>query len=589
MSSLKFNRVRICSEAEQAALEMTFHARKTLLWGPNGAGKSAILKSVFRAFDAEPHGRLPGWDYDAIVAVDFEVGGRELTTVRKGDLRALFEGDLLIAACTSSAQWNAVFAREVAFDLRLLDRSGTFRHAAPANFFLPFFINQDGSFGSSWDTFDSLKQFQSAPLHTLEYFAKVQAPRYFELKASEQGFKAKESQLRVEISTLQRTRTRVKKNLRTIPIKLSQQEFQREVTDLTAQLQQLSHEQDTLRKSMVEDQELLTGLERQISLSTAALKEHGADFKFAADANVEQGHFVCPTCHAEHEDSFHMYLGLSEDARELNDLKARLQDIAVTARGRLDRNRRKAAALKEQFANVQSLLTTKRGKFTFDDFIKSRGAFAADSQLAHEEEAVSKELEKQLSALRDIKLDLKALKESHDSRTPLEEFREHFRQTLVELQLTGPEDAPAGGVDDWPLARRPSNSGSRHARSIVAYYAALWRTVGGRGGIPSPLVIDSPNQGAQDKKRLQALLTAIAAHAPAGAQVILAHEEDAQELFKPDVIYEMSEHTRLMDQATFDELSPRMFFYVEQSLAALAKVRVESADVPSDEAESEDE
>jgi hypothetical protein len=573
MSSLKFTRVRICSEAEQAAVEMTFHPRKTLLWGPNGAGKSAILKSVFRAFDAEPHGRLPGWDYDAIVAVDFQVGGRELTTVRRGDLRAMFEGDRLIAACASSTHWNAVFAREVGFELRLLDRTGTFRHAAPANFFLPFFINQDGSFGTTWDTFDSLKQFQSAPLHTLEYFAKVQAPRYFELKANEQGVKAHEAQLRVEMNTLQRTRVRVKKNLRTIPIKLSQQEFQREVTDLTAQLQQLSQEQDTLRKVMVEDEELLLGLERQISLSAAALKEHSADFKFVTDSGAQQEHFVCPTCHAEHENSFHMYLGLSEDARELNDLKGRLQEYAVTARGRLERNRRKASALKERFANLQSLLATKRGKFTFDEFIKSRSAFAADSQLAAEEEVVSKQLENQLSALRDIKVELRGLKDSHDSKTPLEEFREHFRQTLVELQLSGTADAPDGLVDDWPLAKRPSNSGSRYARSIVAYYAALWRTVAGRDGIPCPLVIDSPNQGAQDKKRLQALLTAIAANTPSGSQVILAHEEDATEVFKPDLVYAMSENTRLMTEKSFKELAPRMFIYVEQSLAALAKVR----------------
>ena len=76
---------------------------------------------------------------------------------------------------------------------------------------------------------------------------------------------------------------------------------------------------------------------------------------------------------------------------------------------------------------------------------------------------------------------------------------------------------------------------------------------------------------------MQALLTAIAANAPAGSQVILAHEEDAQDVFKPDLIYAMSDNTRLLTAKSFQELAPRMLFYVEESLAALAKIRDEAA------------
>lgn len=553
-------------------MSQDFHPKKTLFWGKNGVGKSAILKSVFRAFDAEPHGLLPHWDYHAIVAVDFSVAGREFTTVRRGDLRALFDGEKLIGAATSSLDWNSIFATATGFQLRLLDRAGNFRHAAPSNFFLPFFINQDGSFGASWETFESLKQFQRPVEQTLEYFARVRPARYFELKADEQSKKIKNSELKVEMATLQRTRVRLRRNTKSSPVKINAKDFQIEIKALTASAIDLAKKQDELRKNIVEDQELVSSLSEQIRLSIAAMKEHSADFKFAAEISATEHKFVCPTCNAKHDDSFHTFLGLAEDARELGALKLSLEQSLDNVNHRLNRNRRKAVDLRTQYSNVQEVLNVKRGKFTFDDFIKSYSANTADHQLASEEKLVVQEIEGVTRELSNIKIDLKVLEKDHDSKAPVQLFRNYFVESAAVLDVETPT-----GIESWTLAKRPIDSGSRYARSLIAYYSALWKTISLDGDLPAPIVIDSPNQGAQDREHLQKLLAVIASTAPAKAQVILAHEE-LPEAFNADLVVELSKDERLLNRADFESVAPQLFSYIEIARGSLAGTITKSED-----------
>ncbi|VVP71097.1 hypothetical protein PS918_01127 [Pseudomonas fluorescens] len=75
------------------------------------------------------------------------------------------------------------------------------------------------------------------------------------------------------------------------------------------------------------------------------------------------------------------------------------------------------------------------------------------------------------------------------------------------------------------LTSRPDLSGSGGPRSILAYYAALWRTCQDvTGTYDIPVVIDSPNQQAQDDINLPAVLQFIAKELPEDMQLIVGME-----------------------------------------------------------------
>ncbi|NYI00123.1 hypothetical protein [Cupriavidus plantarum] len=568
MRSLRFNRISICSESEQKAYSLTFHPRKTLLLGGNSVGKSTIVKSLYRAFDAEPSGDLRGWDYGAIVAVDFAVDEVEHTAVRRGDLRALFQGNRLLGAATSSVRWNDLFAKTVGFQLQLMDREENLRAATPSMYFLPFYINQDGSFFGNWDTFKSLKQFDANAIpNTLEYFAQVRPFRYFELKGREKNAKARLSELQVEVEALQRTRQRLRRTVKASPVKLSMAGFEKEAHELAKVATELSSKQDKLRTEIVEGQELARQLADQIRLSEAALREHDADFRSVGMASADTGTFRCPTCHAEHDASFHTFLELAEDARELYRLKTRLEQNLGSVSDRLVRIRRDAGALRLQYLEISTLLATKRGRLSFEDVVKSQGVDAAEKVLEGEIGALRKAVAVASESTDALKSELKDVMEGHDANAPLEAFRDAFKSLLVVADVP-----PFDNADSWKLHKRPTDSGSPGPRSVVAYYSALWSVMQTSDqSLPSPVVIDSPNQNAQDRKHLERIMGLLAGRTPAKAQVILCAEEPS-EAFAPDKVITLERTRALLDASQFDTVAESIMPLVERAVESLAVV-----------------
>jgi hypothetical protein len=91
--------------------------------------------------------------------------------------------------------------------------------------------------------------------------------------------------------------------------------------------------------------------------------------------------------------------------------------------------------------------------------------------------------------------------------------------------------------------------------------------------LPSPVVIDSPNQNAQDKKHLERVMGMLASKTPANAQVILC-AEDPSDAFKPDLVIELTRERALLQASELGAVAARVLPLVERAVAELAGVRV---------------
>lgn len=202
---------------------------------------------------------------------------------------------------------------------------------------------------------------------------------------------------------------------------------------------------------------------------------------------------------------------------------------------RLGRLHREASMLKQQYLEISNLLSAKRGRLIFEDVVKSYGADAADSALDTELATVQKSIATVIDELGKLKVELENVLKDYDSKEPLKRFRESFKELLALARV------PAfANIDQWKRNKRPTDSGSPGPRSVIAYYAALWATIKDENdNLPSPMVIDSPNQNAQDRKNLEHLMALLAENTPKNAQVILCAEEK-----KRSVCARQNHHTR---------------------------------------------
>jgi len=561
MRSFLFENIWMLSRRDRRARRVEFHKNTNLIQGRNHTGKSSLIKTLFLTLGARPQGKLIRWDKDTISLVDFRVGGQKYRALHQSGTRALFAGDgRLIVATGDHGEWSEEFASATGFNLVLSDKNGQSVAADPKCFFLPFYVNQDGSWLSGWNTFSGLQQFSSPISPILDYFSGIKPPEYYEAKAKRDAEQRFLEDLKRERSFLDKAQERFGKKLTLSGPKIDPENFKREIESLTSDITELNYRQEKLRDQSVKERELLSSIYLQVNMANEALRAYEGDAKYLRSEPREK--LVCPVCNAEHTESFLDLLIYAEDARSLRDITIRLYGDARLIEAQLKKSVIEIGALDGQYQKIAQLLATRKGDLQFRQVVESLGAEKAFQAFSEEREALEQEIGIHSSEVERLTFKMNELTDRKRSITIQKKFREAFASALFELNM------PPSEKSRLTLSSRPSISGSGGPRSILAYYSAIWNICCGQtGSFLIPLVVDSPNQQGQDDLNLPKVIEFVSTKLPRNTQLILGSEIEVDYPFDLKIV--LDRPYQLLDDDFFDEAEAEMEPLVRAMFSAI--------------------
>lgn len=207
MKKLIFESIILISHKEKRARKENFHPQKNLIVGKNHTGKSSLLKTLYLTLGARPKGKLQQWDENTASIVNLSIDDEKFTILYQQGNRALFdESGRIIGAEESHAEWVELFSDLTGFNLLMTDKKQETVKADVKCFFLPFYIDQDSSWGSDWHTFTGLQQFKAPIPLVLDYFSGVKPPEFYLLNSKKKKDQSSLADNRKELGFLEKAK-----------------------------------------------------------------------------------------------------------------------------------------------------------------------------------------------------------------------------------------------------------------------------------------------------------------------------------------------------------------------------------------------
>lgn len=548
MKSLRFKKLWLVSEVSRAARKIEFSSKMTLLVGRNHTGKSTVVKHLFRTLGCETKGKSDRWDSLAISVLEFDLDGEAYTAYRRANTYALRnDTSKVIKVTTKYSEWSELIAELFDFRLMLATHQDTLAQATPPYLFLPFYMDQDGSWLHQWNSFDKLSQFSNWKKSLTSYVTGQRPNEYYLAKFEESKSKSAIVQIAQELGVVQSALARVKKSLPRPVVRLDTSIFKQEINELIRTSTQLKNEQELLRKKAFEFAAQKESLTTQVAMAREALRELEGDLKYLTEGKA-QSTLICPTCGSTHENDFPVRLELIDDAVTLRRVVAELEIDQHKTNENLADVHGKMNRVKRKTLEIEKTLQVKKGMLRLKDVVDSQSAEVVRGAFYKDVESLTRQLRKQEEVAESLKVKVAKFDLPDRTKAINEFYSERIELFASELGVQDLRDDVKKRPDSTVAA-----SGSALPRSLLAYQYAVLHTAKEKGDTKLfPIVVDSPNQQGQDADHLIQMLRFIVKRTPQLQQLILAVEDMPRDFSFEGEIVELSTPFGLLDPNEYE-------------------------------------
>ena len=560
MTHLYFEEMMILSKSEKKAKKVLFSKTINVILGENDVGKSTLMKSLYHTLGADaPQINNSRWKNSrAIYCLKFSINGFQRYILRDGKYFGLFdENKILIAQATGIGGDDGIgklVNNFLNFHIELQKADGASVVVNPAFYFLPYYIDQDEGWKTSWSSFSGLQMISRYKVHMIDYHLGIKSQSYYDALAKKKAFETETIEDQQELKGLIRLKRRYKNEKRAEILEIDPKEFKAEIDRLVIEYNRVySLEQSKLNQVKVLRNKNIA-FQQEIDVLEASVKELNSDYKYLENPTTPD-EIDCPTCGTEFHNSISERFGILDDIDFSRSLIDQKKKGLMKSFQNLQTSESEYNTISKEVGILNELLSMKKEAITLAEIIQSEAHKSALVQIEESIESLESNIKELIGKLGNILPNLEV-----DKKRTREINKFYSAQMKASLNDLNVHVLDAKDYQTPHKLMKTNALGSDLPRSLLARYFSLLHTMAEFNSfITCPAVIDSPLQQEQDDENSQAIFSFISKSLLSGQQLILGTLSN--ESFFPEEmsnananVIELNEKFGLLQSDEFDEV-----------------------------------